>query len=353
MELQTERLYLRPFQPEDAQDLYEYAKHPNVGPNAGWKPHASIEESQKILTMFMTGKDIIFAVVFKENKKVIGSLGLHTDTHRPQIPGCKMLGYVLSADYWGKGLMTEAAHAVIDFAFQDKSLRLLTCSHFPFNQRSKRVIEKCGFHFEGNLRYAYSLYNGEIIGDCCYSMTRTDYFVHKAKQLGYRLMLPEEQDCKAAFLDYLSEWTENDFFNPCAAALNGRCYEDWLSDSIRARTKAPENFVENTTYFLVNTQNQVVGVSNLRHALTPALLQSGGHIGYGVRPSARGQGLAKLLLALTLEKAQKKGISKALLTCNSDNTASYKTIEALGGRLQNTQQNDKSKPIHRYQIQLD
>ncbi|WP_159459788.1 GNAT family N-acetyltransferase [Scatolibacter rhodanostii] len=176
MILETNRLLLRPFQQKDLQDFYDYAKHPDVGPHAGWKPHENLADSQEILNIFMTSTtDTIFAIVLKENNKVIGSVGIHPDNHRPKIPSCKMLGYVLSADYWGQGIMTEAARAVIDHLFSDKSFALVSCAHFPFNQRSKRVIEKCGFVYEGCFRHAYPLHNGEIVDECCYSMTREDY----------------------------------------------------------------------------------------------------------------------------------------------------------------------------------
>lgn len=175
MKLETQRLILRPFTQNDLIDLYDYATHPYVGPNAGWKPHESLEESQKILDMFINGDDTIFAIELKENGTVIGSVGLHDDSHRAPVIPSKMLGYVLSAEHWGKGLMTEASNAVVDFAFSDEKLELLTCSHFPHNHRSKRVIEKLGFVYEGTLRHAYPIYNGKIMDDCCYSMTREEY----------------------------------------------------------------------------------------------------------------------------------------------------------------------------------
>lgn len=108
---ETERLLLRPWQESDLNDFYEYCKSPEVGPNAGWKPHESIEESQKVLAGFVKS-DREFAVVLKENGKAIGSLGLETDrTHNENLGKGRELGYVLSHDYWGRGLMPEAVRA--------------------------------------------------------------------------------------------------------------------------------------------------------------------------------------------------------------------------------------------------
>ena len=73
--LETERLILRPFQPNDLRDFNEYASVEGVGERAGWKHHETMEESERILEHFIE-EDKTFAIVFKENNKVIGSLGI-------------------------------------------------------------------------------------------------------------------------------------------------------------------------------------------------------------------------------------------------------------------------------------
>ncbi len=93
----------------------------------------------------------------------------------------------------------------------------------------------------------------------------------------------------------------------------------------------PEHFIAHSTFWLVRGGEQVLGVSNLRHGLTPGLLREGGHIGYGVRPSARGHGVAPELLRLTLHEARAHGIERALLTCAEQNRASARTILRNGG----------------------
>ncbi len=75
-------------------------------------------------------------------------------------------------------------------------------------------------------------------------------------------------------------------------------------------------------------------MSNLRHQLNDKLLVEGGHIGYGVRPNARGRGLGRELLRLTLAEAARLGIERVLLTCAKDNPASSGVIEANGGQLE-------------------
>jgi predicted acetyltransferase len=95
----------------------------------------------------------------------------------------------------------------------------------------------------------------------------------------------------------------------------------------------PAGFVPHSTFWLVEG-GEVVGVSNLRHRLTDSLRIEGGHIGYGIRPSARGRGHGTRILALTLAEAAKIGITRALLTCAKANLASGAVIRANGGVLQ-------------------
>ena len=148
--LETDRLILREWNEADLADLFEYAKVDGVGQMAGWNPHTSIQESKTILEMFIKGKKT-FALELKENHKVIGSLGLETlslslSDEYENLVG-REIGYVLSKDYWGKGLMPEAVNRVIKFCFEKENYDYLMCSHSVINSQSKRVIEKSGFRF--------------------------------------------------------------------------------------------------------------------------------------------------------------------------------------------------------------
>ena len=85
MTLQTERLILRPWTENDAEDLYIYASDAEVGPPAGWPPHTSVENSREIIRTVLSAPET-YAVCLKENNKPIGSVGLHRNDlaeHRP------------------------------------------------------------------------------------------------------------------------------------------------------------------------------------------------------------------------------------------------------------------------------
>ncbi len=147
--LETDRLILREWNLSDLDDLFEYASNPDVGPRAGWSPHPNKGESQRILGRFINGKKT-FAIVYKENNKVIGSLGVEFYDSEDELTEFKdyqgrSIGYVLSKDYWGMGLMPEAVVALVNYFFNVLDYDFLVSGHFDFNNRSRRVQEKCGF----------------------------------------------------------------------------------------------------------------------------------------------------------------------------------------------------------------
>lgn len=106
--IKTERLILRSFKQTDWEDFYEYASVEGVGEMAGWKHHENIDESQKILNLFIDN-DKVFAICLKENNKVIGTVGVEKYgledalTEFDNYYG-RELGYVLSKNYWEKVL---------------------------------------------------------------------------------------------------------------------------------------------------------------------------------------------------------------------------------------------------------
>ncbi|MBQ1397193.1 MAG: GNAT family N-acetyltransferase [Clostridia bacterium] len=147
-ELKTRRLTLRPWRESDLDDFYEYASVDGVGEMAGWCHHTSKEESKEILDMFIKEKKT-FAIDY--NGKAIGSLGIewYKEEDMPELADQKgrEIGFVLSKDYWGQGLMPEAVRAVIAYLFDELGLDFIICCHYTDNPRSGRVQEKCGFRF--------------------------------------------------------------------------------------------------------------------------------------------------------------------------------------------------------------
>ena len=149
--LETERLILRPVSADDIHDVYEYAKNPVVSYYLPWPYHASIEDSKKIVQQWLTwtqeNKPVPWMLVDKERSKVIGTITVDSpaELDTETVPGRKYLGYCLSADYWGRGLMPEAVQAVLQYLAEHKLAHDVVAFVVVENIGSKRVLEKCGF----------------------------------------------------------------------------------------------------------------------------------------------------------------------------------------------------------------
>lgn len=98
MEMETDRIRLRPWDRKDLEDLYAFAKNPAVGPQAGWRPHQSKEESSQILSRMMTTPDA-FAVVLKSTMRVVGMISAGVDTSQRNL-AAKTIGCALDEAYW-------------------------------------------------------------------------------------------------------------------------------------------------------------------------------------------------------------------------------------------------------------
>ena len=165
--LETVRLLIRPFQEEDADAFFACCQNPNLGNNAGWAPHKTIEESRKILQDVFIGQENIWAMILKDAQQLIGSIGIVPDPKREN-PQVRMLGYWLDEAHWGKGYMTEAVQAILNYGFNELQLSLITANCYPHNKRSQQVLERNGFIYEGVLHQAELTYNGNIFDHLCY-----------------------------------------------------------------------------------------------------------------------------------------------------------------------------------------
>jgi ribosomal-protein-alanine N-acetyltransferase len=145
--LKTPRFVLRAPLLSDLNDFYEYCKVDGVGELAGWIHHSDIKVSEMILNSFLQNKNI-FAITL--NNKMIGSIGIEPkiiDEFSQKGLNGRELGYVLSKDYWGQGIMKECVDAVCDWLFNQINLDYLAIVYYKRNNQSKRVSEKCGFTY--------------------------------------------------------------------------------------------------------------------------------------------------------------------------------------------------------------
>lgn len=145
MIIEAERLTLRPWTEDDAEDLYRYASDPDVGPAAGWLPHTSVEDSREIIRTILSAPET-YAVVPKTLGHPAGSVGLMIGkASGPDIPDTEAeIGYWIAKPLWGQGLIPEAVRAIMRHAFVDLGLEKLWAGYYVDNDRSRRVQEKCG-----------------------------------------------------------------------------------------------------------------------------------------------------------------------------------------------------------------
>lgn len=167
-----------------------------------------------------------------------------------------------------------------------------------------------------------------------------------------RLIRVEKLDNEKA-LAYKNEFMSNNEVIHGGARLDSMDnISDWKQYSIDSYHVAAPGFVTQTSFFLIDDHDYPLGIINIRHELNDMLLKSGGHIGYSVRKSQRQKGYAKEMLGLALDYCWSRGMDKVLITASDDNPASYKTIEACGGVLENTI-TDSGDLVRRYWITHD
>lgn len=156
MELETQRLLLRPWQDSDAPDLYLYAKDPRVGIPAGWPPHSSVENSREIIRTILSERET-YAVLWKETGQAIGSVGLKfgEKTDLTDREDEAEIGYWLGVPFWGRGIMPEAVRELIRHGFEEFKLKKIWCGWYEGNINSWRVQEKCGFHHHHTTEQVY------------------------------------------------------------------------------------------------------------------------------------------------------------------------------------------------------
>lgn len=161
-------------------------------------------------------------------------------------------------------------------------------------------------------------------------------------------------ELKEAYLHYIMEWENTgEKIVPFATRRDGKSYGDLLENWEEGKTDVvfEKGFVPATLYFMINESNKIIGAIHYRHQLNDKLLFSGGHLGYGIRPSERQKGYGTVMLTMTLKILKEIGHDQVLITCDQVNSASAKTIESNNGVLENIVDED-GELVKRYWITL-
>jgi len=165
-------ILIRPIKYEDYKDMFIYGSDDQVTKTLMWDSYKNIEEAKlSVENVFLNrpekGIPSAYAIIYKKNNQMIGTCDIFRIDY-DEMEG--EIGYVLNRDYWGKGYMTLACEALLDFGFNYLKLNKLHIGHMKNNIGSRRVIEKCGFTFVSEGKHSRL----DIVGRE-YEMTMSDY----------------------------------------------------------------------------------------------------------------------------------------------------------------------------------
>lgn len=344
-----ENLIMRSLQANDALKVYEVIDE-NRSYLRNWLPWVDETDSPTVTENVITTwekeyenkTDIVFGIF--ERGEYLGNIGLH-DLKSSNNSG--MIGYWLTKNRQGRGIMSDCVRALANFGFHTLALNRIYIYCAEKNQKSRAVPKRLGFVEEGKLQdgeHLYGTYHDLII----YGMVKRNW------NSGGTLCLatPTLQDKETA-LDYKQEHIDHNenHIHGSASYFHAESYERWLESIILAQIVAPPGFVTGTTYFAM-VGDQLIGTISIRHYLNDSLLKFGGHIGYGVRPSERCKGYGAKMLVLALEQCRALGIEKALVTCDKGNIGSAKTILKNGGILENEFIEENGNIVQRYWVSI-
>lgn len=173
--IECKKVILRPFQESDLNDIYDYAKEEGIGEKAGWKHHQSIEVSKAVLYNQFLNKEDVFAIEYKESKRVIGSFGLKQDSPFLQdFPSLKCLeiGYVLHKDYHSRGIMSDVVKKAVEYCFDSRKCDCLIIVCCKENIPSQKVALKNGFRHYKTIENVYYPALEESKTIYCYCLER-------------------------------------------------------------------------------------------------------------------------------------------------------------------------------------
>lgn len=177
-EIRTKRLILRQPSMKDVEWYFEYFSRPELV-RGGGEPgprdiRAAREELRKYLVdLYRKRLGFRWIITLKGEGRPIGTLGFYK--WAPSAGYQAEMGYDLAREHWGKGVMTEAMKAVIDFGFEKMGLNRIEVFIMPRNKRSIKLIKNLGFKREGLLRQRYFDEFGHFTDDILFSMLRTDW----------------------------------------------------------------------------------------------------------------------------------------------------------------------------------
>lgn len=173
--IQTQRLVLRPFALDDAEAMFfNWANDPQVTRFMLWSTHETIDTTRDILAEWvpMYKYPDYYHWCITLNEEPIGAIELFIRNERSCVGE---IGYCIGQKWWKQGIMSEAAKAVVDFAFGTVGFNRIEAHHAVVNPGSGGVMKKCGMLYEGHMRQKYLSTRG-VLEDCdFYAILKEDW----------------------------------------------------------------------------------------------------------------------------------------------------------------------------------
>lgn len=173
--IETNRLILRKFRLDDAEAMFEtWANDPRVTQFLTWEPHGTVENTKQVVEMWFNSYEDVrsYQWAIEYQGKILGSICVVAMNERSE---WAEIGYCIGYNYWGKGIMTEAAQAVIEYLFREIGFNRIEIDHAVKNPGSGRVAQKCGLTYEGTKRQEFKSRSGEFLDIAIYGILKKDW----------------------------------------------------------------------------------------------------------------------------------------------------------------------------------
>lgn len=170
-DLETARLRLTPFDAGDAPGVFAYASNPNVSRYTTWTTHTAISAAESYIR-WVQGREDVFCWAMRPRPSRMARGAIEFGLENPQQGS---VHYVLDEDLWNRGLMTEAVEGVVTWAFRTVGdMERVATSAISENRGSCRVLEKCGFRFDGLVEEEWDKFD-DPVELATYSLSRADH----------------------------------------------------------------------------------------------------------------------------------------------------------------------------------
>ena len=325
---------IRPLQAEDAEVIVKFNESTDEDFMRQW--------AGRFYTYPLTKEQIIERIKNTENTRyftvlldnaVIGMAELDFIKWDERV--CSVCRFILGVKYRGKRYGAQALDLLCNYAFNELGMQKVKLSVFDFNIGAYKCYLNSGFR---------------VVGEAIRPNGWKAIEMEKVKNM--ELVFPTIEHKQNAW-EYRQEHIDygETHIHGSSGFMKANTYEEWLEKITWNQNDATPDWVTGSVYFAV-IGGRIIGTIAVRHYLNDSLLNSGGHIGYGIRPSERRKGYGAQMLTLALEKCREFGIDKALITCDKNNIASAKTAIKNGATLENEITEDNGNILQRYWITL-